>query len=94
MGRLCGRGAAPAVRVDYRRLAEGKMKGLSFLRFAGLRRGRFSAKMAAMMRTRWLVLTILFAGPTELRADGCKFLFNGQSVPEREQRAFIQWERR
>jgi hypothetical protein len=36
------------------------------------------------------MLLSLLALP-EARADGCKFAFDGRRVPEREQRAFVEW---
>lgn len=37
------------------------------------------------------VALLLLALPSDTRADGCKFASNGRVVPEREQRALIEW---
>jgi hypothetical protein len=44
-----------------------------------------------MSRTLAAVLLNLLAAPLGLHADGCKFALNGRFVPEREQRAMIEW---
>lgn len=36
-------------------------------------------------------MILLFAGPSGARADGCKFASDGRKVPEREQRALVEW---
>ena len=38
-----------------------------------------------------VALVLLFVAVPDLRADGCKFAYDGRKVPEREQRAFIEW---
>ena len=44
-----------------------------------------------MSRTLPLALVSLSALPLGAHADGCKFALNGRFVPEREQRAMIEW---
>jgi hypothetical protein len=44
-----------------------------------------------MRSLRFAVIVTLLAGPATARADGCKYSFTGRIVPEREQRALIEW---
>jgi hypothetical protein len=44
-----------------------------------------------MRPTALAVALLLGAGPSVARADGCKFGVNGRLVPEREQRALVEW---
>ncbi|MBP3953795.1 hypothetical protein J8F10_00575 [Gemmata sp. G18] len=37
------------------------------------------------------VMLLVLAGPSGARADGCKFASDGRKVPEREQRALVEW---
>ena len=37
------------------------------------------------------VMLLMLAGPSGARADGCKFASDGRKVPEREQRALVEW---
>lgn len=39
----------------------------------------------------WLAGAIFFLIPHSAFADGCKYRFDGRLVPEREQRAVIEW---
>ena len=44
---------------------------------------------------RWNLIAIALVSllnPPDVRADGCKFTTYGRKVPEREQRAFIEWD--
>jgi hypothetical protein len=53
--------------------------------------GKGDAMMSVMLRINTASLVFLFAGISAVRADGYKFAFDGHIVPEREQRAFIEW---
>jgi hypothetical protein len=44
-----------------------------------------------MSRTLAPILLTLLAAPLGMHADGCKYALNGRFVPEREQRALIEW---
>lgn len=44
-----------------------------------------------MSRVTLAVVCVLNLGPPAVRADGCKFASDGRLVPEREQRAMIDW---
>jgi hypothetical protein len=43
------------------------------------------------MRHKLIAVALLVLLPTHARADGCKFASDGRKVPEREQRAFVEW---
>ena len=44
------------------------------------------------MRSTLIAIVICLIVLPPARADGCKFRTDGRKVPEREQRAFIEWE--
>src|SRR5205823_2642898 len=80
----------------YDNQPEVNMKGLSFsgptiTLNARLLTGPRDAMMSTMRPIHFVVVMTVFVGLPGVRADGCKFAFTGQIVPEREQRAMIEW---